>query len=124
MTYNELSAHLRNKYIDSFCCIAPGGPPQSVSAQPLNSTTLNLAWEPPLPQVQNGVIQQYIIKIIEVDTRMVTNLSTEATSVNVTSLHPYYTYSCAIAAETSGVGPFSSPVVIQLPESGKSSLLT
>ena len=99
-------------------CTVPGGPPESVSAQPLSSTTLAIVWEPPPPETRNGIIQRYTIRITEVETGMTTTLYMETTSVNVTSLHPYYTYSCTVAAETSGVGPFSLPVEIQLPESG------
>ena len=52
-------------------------------------------------------------------------LTTDSSGMNVTSLHPYYTYNCTVAAETSvGIGPFSSPVVIRLPESGMCSGLS
>ena len=56
--------------------------------------------------------------VTEVETGATMTLFTEATSLTVTSLHPYYTYSCTVAAETTGLGPFSYPVEIQLPESG------
>ena len=110
--------------VDPLCTLfgylhaAPGGPPESVSAQPLDPTSLVVSWEPPQLEVRNGVIQQYTIRITELETGVVTTLYTEATSMNVTSLHPYYTYSCTVAAETSAIGPFSYPVQIQLPESG------
>ena len=39
-------------------------------------------------------------------------------SVVVDDLHPYYQYSCIVAAETVELGPFSAPVTIQLPEDG------
>lgn len=98
--------------------LAPGGPPESVSAQPLDPTSLVISWEPPQLELRNGMIQQYTIRITEVETGAVTTLYTEATTVNVSSLHPYYTYSCTVAAETIALGPFSYPVQIQLPESG------
>lgn len=97
---------------------APGGPPESVVAQPLSPTALAITWEPPSVEVRNGIVQRYTVEIREVETGMVTTLSTEATALNLTSLHPYYTYSCTIAAETSAVGPYSYPVQVQLPESG------
>lgn len=105
-------------------CAAPGGPPESVVAQPLDSTSLVVSWEPPQLELRNGVIQQYTIRITEVETGAVTTLYTEVTTVNVTSLHPYYTYSCTVAAETTALGPFSYPVEIQLPESGMWSSFT
>ena len=99
-------------------CVAPGGPPESVGVQPLDSTSLVVSWEPPQLELRNGVIQRYTIRITELETGAVTTLYTEETTVNVTSLHPFYTYSCSVAAETTVLGPFSYPVEIQLPESG------
>ena len=56
--------------------------------------------------------------ITEVETGTITTLFTEATNLTVNSLHPYYTYSCIVAAETTGLGPYSHPVDVQLPETG------
>ena len=90
-----------------------------VSAQSLNPSSLILSWEPPVQELRNGIIQQYTVIIIEEETGRVISLSTRDTGLNVTSLHPYYTYNCTIAAATSaGTGPFSSPVIIRLPETG------
>ena len=45
-----------------------------------------------------------------------------ATSLSVGSLHPDYTYSYIVAARTSvGIGPFSLPRSIKMPEDGKRS---
>ena len=97
----------------------PGGPPLLVTAQPLDPTSLSLSWKPPLLELRNGIIQLYTVKIIELETGILLSQTTEFTSLNETSLHPYYTYTYSVAAETSvGIGPFSSSVVIQLPESG------
>ena len=57
--------------------------------------------------------------IVEQETGRVFSLTTRDTRLNVTSLHPYYTYNCTIAAATfAGTGPFSPPVITQLPETG------
>ena len=99
--------------------LAPEGPPLLVSAQSLDPSSLILNWEPPVQELRNGIIQQYSIMIVEQETGRVISLSTRDTRLNVTSLHPYYTYNCTIAAATfAGTGPFSPPVVIQLPETG------
>ena len=99
--------------------LAPEGPPLLVSAQSLSPSSLILNWEPPVQELRNGIIQQYTVVIVEQETGRVISLSTRDTKRNVTSLHPYYTYNCTIAAATfAGTGPFSSPVVIQLPEAG------
>ena len=46
------------------------------------------------------------------------------TAVNTTilavhTIHPFYNYTCIVAAVTIGVGPYSAPSVIQMPEDGK-----
>ena len=40
------------------------------------------------------------------------------TSLRVSPLHPFYTYTCIVAAVTVGLGPYSAPVVVQTPEDG------
>ena len=99
--------------------IVPGGPPLLVRGQSISPTSLMLTWDPPLQELRNGIIQQYTIWITELETGRSITLTSGSTTVNVTSLHPYYTYTCRVAAETTAIGPFSSPTVIQLPESGK-----
>ena len=83
------------------------------------SRALNLSWQPPASEGTNGIIQHYIINITEVDTGSHLQLETTNLSVVVDDLHPYYQYRCTVAAETVGLGPFSTPVIIQLPEDGK-----
>ena len=47
-------------------------------------------------------------------------LTSRNTSITVTTLRPYTTYQCIIAASTSvGIGPFSTIVTILTPEDGK-----
>ena len=41
------------------------------------------------------------------------------TQVILQSLHPYYTYTCRVAAVTTGPGPYIGNLTIQLPEDGK-----
>lgn len=77
-----------------------------------------LSWDPPQREIKNGIIQQYTVSIIENETANNTTVVTNNTSLNLTSLHPYYVYSITVAAETIAIGPFSSPIVIQMPESG------
>ena len=38
--------------------------------------------------------------------------------MTLTDLHPFYTYSCAVAAETVAVGPYTFPITVQLSEEG------
>ena len=84
-----------------------------------DSRTLQLSWQPPSNRSRNGIIQRYIINITELETSSSFQLETTDLFVIATDLHPYYQYSCSVAAETVGLGPFSVAVIIQLPEDGK-----
>ena len=41
------------------------------------------------------------------------------TTLSVPTLHPFYTYTCIVAAVTVGLGPYSTAVEVELPEDGK-----
>ena len=94
-----------------------------------------LSWEPPNIEQQNGQLINYHVvimemQIIHLDTGVVTstmgaNLS-RTYSVNgdreklVNMLHPSYNYTVSIAAATSaGIGSFSVPFTVTMPEDGK-----
>ena len=89
-----------------------------------DSTTLNFSWQPPVNGSTNGVIQCYIINITEVNTDISFQLETTADIlfIVVSNLHPYYQYRCIVAAETVGLGPFSTPVIMELPEYGNTTV--
>ena len=79
----------------------------------MSSTIITLFWDPPPADAQNGIITQYRINITEVETGRFFTLFSTTTSVNVTTLHPYYTYNCVIAAATMiGVGPYTSVITV------------
>ena len=40
-------------------------------------------------------------------------------ALTISSLHPFYTYTFSVAANTVGLGPFSEPVNQQMPQDGK-----
>lgn len=102
-----------------FFLSAPIAAPQQVTVFK-NSTYLTLSWNPPPFEDTNGLIQYYIILVTELDTNTslppVTSFSTEIT---LNDLHPYYIYQCMIAAYTSAIGPYTSPVTVQLDQEGK-----
>ena len=99
----------------------PALAPGDIQITAEDSTTLHFSWQPPANGSTNGIIQRYIINITEVNTDTTFQLETTADIlfVIVSNLHPYYQYSCVVAAETVGLGPFSSSVIIELPEDGK-----
>ena len=102
----------------------PSGTPQSIQAQPIDSRSLLLAWEPPLAEEQNGVIQGYLINISVAETGDEFQHQSTNTTLIVKDLHPHYTYSLVISAVTVGPGPYSEVYTIQMPEDGTSLIVT
>ena len=61
----------------------------------------------------------YVIRVVSVDEGTTLYYNSSVPSATVTSLKPYTTYECSIAAETSaGRGPFNSAITIQTDEAG------
>ena len=86
--------------------LVPTGPPEGVSGTATSSSSIHLTWSPPSPEQQNGEIQTYLIRVIEVATGQVDERYSSQESVTITSLHPYHTYNCSISAmTTNGTGP-------------------
>ena len=93
----------------------------TVLPQLVTATSLTLTWQPPSFENSNGIIQQYVIQITEVDTGRRFTETSNSTAIIVESLHPFYSYNCRVAAETIEVGPYSSPITVQLNEDGRNS---
>ena len=86
----------------------------------MDSTGISLFWDPPPADAQNGIITRYMISITEVETGRSFSLFSATTSVNVTSLHPYYTYNFTIAAVTIvGDSPYTTSITIVTLQDGK-----
>lgn len=86
----------------------------------MTSSSAQLSWAPPPPDQWNGIIVGYIIRVVGVHTDEDYQLPlTSNTSIVVGSLHPFYTFRFMVAAQTVGVGPFSNPIALQMPESGE-----
>lgn len=94
---------------------APGIAPDNVVATALNATAIHLSWN--LVSTENGVVREYVIKILEVNTSIATEARTNETSI-VIPVHPAYLYNCSVSAFTVGTGPFSTVVSVGTPEDG------
>ncbi|XP_061858628.1 roundabout homolog 2 isoform X2 [Colius striatus] len=94
---------------------APSAPPQSVTVLTVgnhNSTSISISWDPPPPDHQNGVIQEYKIWCLGNETRFHINKTVDAAirSVVIGGLYPGIQYRVEVAASTSaGVGVKSEP---------------
>ena len=104
----------------SYCPTAvPSSAPVSLQGSAVNSTTIQLQWEPPPLADQNGVIRSYIINISVAETGSSFQQTSETTALYISNLHPFYTYTMTVAAVTIGPGPYGLALSIQTPENGK-----
>ncbi|XP_074534936.1 roundabout homolog 2 isoform X8 [Halichoeres trimaculatus] len=97
---------------------APSAPPQQVTVLTVgnqNSTSISISWDPPPPDHQNGIIQEYKIWCLGNETRFHVNKTVDAAirSVVVGGLQVGVVYRVEVAASTSaGVGVKSEPQTI------------
>ena len=89
----------------------------------MNSTTIQLHWEPPPLVDRNEMIRSYIVNISVAETGSSFQLTSETTTLNVSNLHPFYTYTLTVAAVTIGPGPYGLVLTVQMPEDGTDSSL-
>ncbi|XP_042564624.1 roundabout homolog 2 isoform X2 [Clupea harengus] len=94
---------------------APSAPPHQVTVLTVgnqNSTSISISWDPPPPDHQNGIIQEYKIWCLGNETRFHVNKTVDAAirSVVVGGLQAGVLYHVEVAASTSaGVGVHSEP---------------
>ena len=98
---------------------APTAPPRNLSTIFVNSTTITLFWDPPPSDQINGYIRHYLVVVTEHETVSEFQVQSNSTQVTLQSLHPYYTYTCRVAAVTTGPGPYTRNITVQLLEDGE-----
>ena len=86
--------------------IVPTTSPVLHNGMALNPKTIHLSWSP--PDEPNGVVREYRVTVTETNTGNVYSYVSFSTSIEITSLHPAYTYECSVAAFTIGLGPYSA----------------
>lgn len=75
--------------------------------------TVFLSWQPPLPEDQNGVIIEYIVRTVDIGNSQTTEDQTTETNSTIRRLIYSQKYNFTVAAMTIiGRGPFSDPVTI------------
>ena len=78
-----------------------------------------MSWNPPPLAEQSGQIVEYIVNVTHAGTLVTVQYTTPLTNINITSLEPYTTYICVVAAGTAvGPGPFSHLFFIRTQEAG------
>jgi receptor-type tyrosine-protein phosphatase Q len=98
---------------------APSCPPLQLMAEK-TSNSISLTWDAPPIESQNGIISQYVLRILEDDTSTTRFYYSNTTSTIVFGLHPYYIYKCSVAAETVDIGPYTAVITLQLDEDSPS----
>lgn len=83
---------------------------------------MSISWNVLKDEEWNGEKVGFKIEITEMESGQVRNLTirnSAITSTVVSSLHPYYTYNCSIAAyNTEGTGPYARASLKLPPDSG------
>ena len=64
------------------------------------------------------MIRSYLINVTVVETGSFFQNTSETTALNISGLHPYYTYNLTVAAVTIGPGPYGVVLTIRMPEDG------
>lgn len=118
----RLSLIIFTEFIHIFPIVVPSGPPRSLSGVAISSNTIFLSWQPPL--TPNGRIRAYRINITEQETSRSWQLISQSLVKQITSLHPYYTYSIRVTAVTIAEGPYSTNITIQTEQDGKDIIIT
>ena len=98
---------------------APSAAPSALVLQSCTSQSITLSWESPPEEDINGILRQFVVRILEHETGNIFTETSDDEQTTLLGLHPYYTYSVAVAAQTVGAGPFSNNITIQLAEDGK-----
>ena len=97
--------------------IVPSGSPLNFGGSATTSRSAIISWNPPRADLQNGIIISYIINVTVRETGATFQLTSNTTSLTITTLSPYRNYICIIAALTSvGTGPFSGRFTLTTPE--------
>ena len=99
--------------------IAPRSPPSGLSGYAYGPNVIGLTWSPPPTMDINGIIDYYLVEVDEIHTGRSWTFQATGLHINISSLHPYYTYESQVAAFTFVQGPFTSPLQVVTGEDGK-----
>ena len=117
------SCFLINWFIPAMytCHVVPSSPPNDVTVTLQSSSVVFITWSAPDKSHQNGVIQHYILSLLEEETGWLREETSPGTNVTIAHLHPSFTYTMNISAVTIGIGA-KLTLSFQMPEDGKQSM--
>ena len=102
-----------------FSYAAPSSSPVNPTGSAADSRTLILTWNPPPFEDQNGIIREYKILVVELETMFTFTVVSYSLTATIGSLHPNYNYQCSITAVTISDGPYTQVFTITTPEDSK-----
>jgi len=82
-------------------------------------TEIFVQWELPRLQDRNGQIRKYDVKVTEIGSRRVIQVSSTNERATVSNLKPFTVYTVQVAAYTVLWGPYSDALTIQTDSDGK-----
>ena len=102
----------------------PSGFPQDVSVDSITSQSVEISWSPPLLEERNGNITSYTVTVSRQGSDLPIQLTSPTTSISVSMLNPFTSYTVTVAALTSiGMGPPSTLLTFRTAEDGKGACL-
>ena len=104
-----------NNYVPINLLIVPSGFLQMFNVVIESSRSVTFSWIAPLIEEQNGVIVTYTLNITDAGTGVTFQrvVPSSQTSITLSSLTPFTTYFCSIAASTIvNIGPFSTLLTV------------
>jgi len=127
-----ISFFVSNLFLLIFQCLsifplAPSSPPSDVKVIVVDSTSVEVTWEPPAEQSQNGILAGYKILLSE-QTRhgqdlgqpMIVTVPANLRSYHIRNLNKWTHYRVGVLAFTkAGDGPISEAIVVQTDEDGR-----
>ncbi len=98
---------------------APRAAPQALSLTALTSTSLNVSWEAPPSQDQQGIITNYTVYYqTEQDMSLSQSITVSVLYVELTELEKFTVYNVSVSASTIvGGGPVANDTVRTLSDS-------
>lgn len=98
----------------------PSASPTAGNGTAESSSVIIFSWNDPPALNLNGNLRYFRAIVTEIPTGRNWSLIAVESHITLASLHPYYNYSCKVAAYTIGLGPYSKPFYAITKEEGSS----
>jgi len=76
--------------------LVPTGPATRLQSSAINSTTIQLSWQPPPSDELNGVLELYTVTLIEIPSGTMMTYNTTSSDITIGSLQPCSSYTWGV----------------------------